>query len=1764
MVQARGGYWRSNETPDWDLNVHTYCSLDFIPHSHSRFFLWLRTHACPGPTSSSWEVWGVCANLGESLAATHACPGPTSSSWEVWGVCANLRDSLAATPRPHGPTSSSWAVRGVCADRGMSLITIPGLEGPSTSSWAESTPHGAEGVCVNREVSPVPSPGLTRPDSSSKGATKGACTAAFITSSPRQGPDIVIAGVDPSAGGQAHGTIAPRHIEEEPNIMTAGVDPSAGGYARTATLPSSCGSGSCSLTHIGHSCPKLEIAEQQPSRRTDVRKQEVPATGLCFDYSLVLVLMLTHPKKARRYLLHNKGQMGQPAWGHTGAPYTQPETVLSFIRRTPDSMIIRALRAGSTELSRLSRVLDQLLLFTRMRLLSEHARLSGRCEIDMWATHHRPTHAQLTQRKYKPATVLMQALMIRHLRLDLWVTHLTGNDMSQLHAAGRHPGVCACGGTTGQSLLTVHMTVEINHSADTPVVGHCWPFVNRTMGARRRNRQDGRIPRQSSEVTKQTQGENVATLPALGGRQNDSPRLEIERKFSLAPTRFEELSRSMTEALSEQHQDLYFDTRTYQLSQRDWWLRLRDNHWDLKIPAHRGADEGTSTSTQFWELEEEDLICRQLGILALPNQQRRLEAVEEAAFGTRLVDTADEGLQADFATTGGTRHLFFHLCANMETRRLSVVSPSDDRVTMALDAVTFHPLLANDRQVGSAPDFHICELEIMLKNGKPETRRLAEIALEREAQRLRLSTPGQSKLFTYLRQYSPMQFNIWRLRHNQQELRPLLVEAGLRRTPGQDSSRFSQSAPTPRATPGWLLCRICKSHESVIRCHECQRPHCEAHHYEGLCPDCDPEHRSRFTATTRRAPPSMEALTSGAARLGPTARQRRGHSSSTMGDGPATNHPSRIVSTCCSSHLRHCELRVHRCATCPRHACDFCAQDGHCPHCIQGRRFVALLVLDVHDGFSLMTGRDDTQEWTLQVPLTLVRANESLGRAAARALRQTMHHEIQDQERLRVAAPDHLISIKRPPLDQQHRVTVLTTAYGNVRPITRTGFLQALATTRLRDFTHLLQQQQEGKELIADAVQWALEHMLELASVVRSTLSTTEGGTMPRDGLTWATATACRGMSTEEKQIQEQHECCYQQLKEWPYPTPDEVRSQAQLTQRTPSQVASWFQWRRDHDVHRCLHWPRVPWVANPPTHPRPGSLAADPSAGRAANTWHVTRQLMTISRAESHQRWFRRMQQRRSMTALRGPQSESRGGNDISEADGTGERRWHFGLQDRRLFSVRCSIRKARSQGLPRVLPQATPPEASSLSQPDTCPGEEAWLRQRALSQLQHSHQTFGTTLRRVHLEQQFSQLALQTPSAPSDSPVAARNISPFASCHNARMLAQFEAVTHTTSEHPASYALCTRPAAASGTTPAELRALRRTQVPFAQGRADPMEHNPPDTQAQGGTDHLTRAPTAHPPTSRNSTPVEESLEPMGVLACASLGEEQTDMLTQPFALEQFQDVGILEQEDCDIRVDPIEASECEIFLKAILRDDGDKSDDEQPMHCAGVAVFASMSEYEKETRWEEHTLQHHRDQDRIPQACFEHPVGQRCHGQGRAWLDAVSLLGQSGVQYSTLLAANNRAQMKAILDMGAEYPIIRGNCVTLEQWEEAWPCTSRTMGIGGLRRYRHCVPVEVHHPHGLWTLRFPAMVASDNRITRDCELLLDLITIITLIQNFNFDDVTNPVHTFRSLSRLIRAVDAFATYEPAPQRGRFKQRLMSVISPQGNYTPDVRQVKP
>ena len=104
----------------------------------------------------------------------------------------------------------------------------------------------------------------------------------------------------------------------------------------------------------------------------------------------------------------------------------------------------------------------------------------------------------------------------------------------------------------------------------------------------------------------------------------------------------------------------------------------------------------------------------------------------------------------------------------------------------------------------------------------------------------------------------------------------------------------------------------------------------------------------------------------------------QGNPSNEMGDGPEAAVLAATMSVCSSSHFRDCEPQVRCCATCPAHVCDFCMQEGHCPHCIRGRALVVLLVIDISNGFSLMTGHDDTQDGVLQVPFMVLRANESL------------------------------------------------------------------------------------------------------------------------------------------------------------------------------------------------------------------------------------------------------------------------------------------------------------------------------------------------------------------------------------------------------------------------------------------------------------------------------------------------------------------------------------------------------------------------------------------------------------------------------------------------------------------------------------------------------------------------------------------------------------------------------------------------------------------
>ena len=247
---------------------------------------------------------------------------------------------------------------------------------------------------------------------------------------------------------------------------------------------------------------------------------------------------------------------------------------------------------------------------------------------------------------------------------------------------------------------------------------------------------------------------------------------------------------------------MYFDTANYQLSRKDWWLRLRDGQWDLKIPADREPTEDSSLSTQFWELESEALICQRLDIISLPSKEQRSELSQVAAFEAQLDDVnCISPLEADSLSPGDAARLHFQLCANMHTQRLIIVSSRDARITLALDAVTFQAPSPPDKARQGTADFHICELEIMLEDGTTEARRLVEAALEAEVKQLHLDAfpPGRSKLFTYLQQYSPVQYEIGLHRHDDQKLRPLLAEVEHKRQ--HSSLQTTPPAPGAEITP---------------------------------------------------------------------------------------------------------------------------------------------------------------------------------------------------------------------------------------------------------------------------------------------------------------------------------------------------------------------------------------------------------------------------------------------------------------------------------------------------------------------------------------------------------------------------------------------------------------------------------------------------------------------------------------------------------------------------------------------------------------------------------------------------------------------------------------------------------------------------------------------------------------------------------------------------------------------------------------------------
>jgi len=109
------------------------------------------------------------------------------------------------------------------------------------------------------------------------------------------------------------------------------------------------------------------------------------------------------------------------------------------------------------------------------------------------------------------------------------------------------------------------------------------------------------------------------------------PEIEIEKKFLLSD---EEIARLIdgAEDFGERLQtDTYFDMPGYVLTTKDWWLRKRNDGFELKISMNA---DNLQSETRYREVSNDAEICREIG---LPDNGSLCETLKEHGilpFGT--------------------------------------------------------------------------------------------------------------------------------------------------------------------------------------------------------------------------------------------------------------------------------------------------------------------------------------------------------------------------------------------------------------------------------------------------------------------------------------------------------------------------------------------------------------------------------------------------------------------------------------------------------------------------------------------------------------------------------------------------------------------------------------------------------------------------------------------------------------------------------------------------------------------------------------------------------------------------------------------------------------------------------------------------------------------------------------------------------------------------------------------------------------------------
>jgi len=107
--------------------------------------------------------------------------------------------------------------------------------------------------------------------------------------------------------------------------------------------------------------------------------------------------------------------------------------------------------------------------------------------------------------------------------------------------------------------------------------------------------------------------------------------IEIEKKFLPSEDQLKRLLEGATEGGERVNTDTYYDTAMYALGMKDWWLRKRNEGYELKISLNA---HGHVMTNRYREVTDEIEIRRELGLSEEEEMDTALAAQGIMPFGT--------------------------------------------------------------------------------------------------------------------------------------------------------------------------------------------------------------------------------------------------------------------------------------------------------------------------------------------------------------------------------------------------------------------------------------------------------------------------------------------------------------------------------------------------------------------------------------------------------------------------------------------------------------------------------------------------------------------------------------------------------------------------------------------------------------------------------------------------------------------------------------------------------------------------------------------------------------------------------------------------------------------------------------------------------------------------------------------------------------------------------------------------------------------------